>query len=104
MVENKIPGVSNLVKTKISELEKKITDHDHDKNITTSELNTLATNVVNIKITQANLVTKTTFDEVSSLDGKTAANKTKNESIKNKLKELKKYSAKAEYFLFFYYN
>ena len=30
--------------------------------ITTSELNTLATNVVNTKITQANLVTKINFD------------------------------------------
>ena len=39
-VENKIPSVSNLVKktdydTKISELEKKITDHKRDKYITT---------------------------------------------------------------------
>ena len=48
--------------TKIIALEKKITDHDHGKYITTSELNTLATNVVNTKITQANLVTKTNFD------------------------------------------
>ena len=40
-VENKIPSVSNLVKnteydTKISELEKNLTDHIHDKYITTS--------------------------------------------------------------------
>ena len=37
-VENKIPDISNLVKktdynTKISEIEKKVTDHDHDNNI-----------------------------------------------------------------------
>ena len=45
VVENKIPDVSSLVKTKktncgtkISEIEKKVTDHDHDKYITTSEL------------------------------------------------------------------
>ena len=43
-VENKIPSVSNLVKkadhdTKISELGKKITDHKHDKCITTPEFN-----------------------------------------------------------------
>ena len=50
------------------------------------ELNTLATNVVNTKIAQANLVTKTNFDnEVSSLDSKIVANKTENESIENKL-------------------
>ena len=45
-VENKIPSVSSLVKktdydTKISELEKKLTDHNHDKYITTPEFNTL---------------------------------------------------------------
>ena len=45
--ENKIASVSNLVKktdynTKISELEKKLTDHNHDKYITTPEFNTLA--------------------------------------------------------------
>ena len=42
------------------ELQKKKenTDHDHDKYITTSELNTLATNVVNTKISQANLTKK----------------------------------------------
>ena len=53
-VENKIPNVSGLVNkinynTKISELEKNITDHNQDKYITTSELNTLAITVVNTK-------------------------------------------------------
>ena len=51
-VENKIPYVSSLVKkttnddTKISELEKKLTDHNHGKYITTSEFNTLAADVI----------------------------------------------------------
>ena len=42
-VENEIPSVSNLVKkktnynTKITEIEKRLTDHDHDKYITTPE-------------------------------------------------------------------
>ena len=45
-VGNKIPNVSSLVtKTdydaKVSEIEKKITDHNHDKYITTSEFNKL---------------------------------------------------------------
>ena len=45
-VENKIPNVSTVVKkndsyTKISETEKKITDHDHDKYIITPEFNKL---------------------------------------------------------------
>ena len=53
-VENKIPDVSSLVKktnydTKISELEKKLTDHNHDKYITTPEFNTLAADVFNAR-------------------------------------------------------
>ena len=45
-VENKIPNSSNLVKendynTKINETERKITDHDHDKYLTTPEFNEL---------------------------------------------------------------
>ena len=65
-VENKIPDINGLVKKnyniKISQIEKKIIDHDHDKYITTSELNSLAANVFNAKLAQANLVTKTNFD------------------------------------------
>ena len=46
VVENKIPDVSNLVKktdydTKVNETEKNITDHIHDKYITTLEFNKL---------------------------------------------------------------
>ena len=56
-VENKIPDVSSLVKktnydTKISELEKKLTDHNHDKYITTPKFNTLATGVFNARLAQ----------------------------------------------------
>ena len=47
---------------KISQIEKKIIDHDHDKYITTSVLNSLAANAFNTKLAQANLVTKTNFD------------------------------------------
>ena len=54
-VENKIPDVSSLVKkticdTKISELEKKLTDHNHNKYITTPEFDTLATSVFNARL------------------------------------------------------
>ena len=67
VVENKIPDVSSLVKktnydTKISELEKKLTDHNHDKYITTTEFNTLAAHVSNTRLAQVNLRTKTDFD------------------------------------------
>ena len=73
-IENKLPTVNSLVKktgynTKISELEKKLTDHDHDKYITTPELNTLAADLFNARLAQINLVTKTDFDnKASSLD------------------------------------
>ena len=58
-VKNKIPGVSSLVKTanydtKISELQKKLTDHNHDKYITIQEFNTLAADVFNARLAQSN--------------------------------------------------
>ena len=71
-VENKIPGASSLVKktnfnTKISELEKKLTDHNHEKYITTPEF-TLAASVFNARLAQANLITEADFDaKMSSL-------------------------------------
>ena len=58
-VENKKPTVSNLVKktdfnTKISEIEKKITDHNHDKFITTPEFNNFTAKVFAARLKQAN--------------------------------------------------
>ena len=55
VVENKIPTVSSLIRktdydTRISELEKKLTDHSHDKYITTPEFNTLAVSVFNARL------------------------------------------------------
>ena len=76
VVENKIPSVNSLVKktdydTKITEIEKKLTNHDHDKYVTASEFNTLAANVFNVKLPQVNLITKTNFDaKLSSLNKK----------------------------------
>ena len=52
--------------------------------------NTLAADVFNARLSQANLVTKTNFDNtVSILNSKIAKNKTKNESIEIELKKLK---------------
>ena len=59
-VENKISDVSSLVKkktdynTKITEIEKKLTDHNHDKYITTPEFNTLPASVFNAKMSSLN--------------------------------------------------
>ena len=94
-VENKIPSVSSLVEktdynAKITEIEKKLTDHNHDKYITTPEFNTLAADVFNARLKRANLVAKTDFDNsVSSLNSKIATIKTKNESIENEIEKLK---------------
>ena len=57
--------------TKISELEKKITDHKHDKYITTTEFNKLTAESLAARLARANLITKTDFDaKLSSLDKK----------------------------------
>ena len=65
-VENKVPSFSSLVKkadydTKISELQKKLTDHNNDKYITTPEFNTLPASVFNARLAHANLITKKTL-------------------------------------------
>ena len=56
-VESKIPDVISLVTktnydTKISELEIKLTDHNHDKYITAPEFNTLSADVFNLRLAQ----------------------------------------------------
>ena len=82
-VENKIPSISGLVKktdynTKITDIENKVNNHNHDKYVATPEFNTLAVNVFNARLAQANLITKTGFDaKLSSLNRKITANKTK---------------------------
>ena len=102
-MENKIPSVSNLVKkkqydTKISELEKKITDHKHEKYITTPEFNKLTAEIFAARLAQANLITKTDFDvKLLSFNRKINSNKTKQLLIANQLKKLK--SLDLEYFI-----
>ena len=79
-VENKITNVSNLVKkqTMTLKLQKLKINLIIITLITTPELNSLATNVFNARIAQANLITKTDFDaKLSSLNRKITQNKTK---------------------------
>ena len=71
-VENEIPSARNLVTkidydTKISELEKKLTDHKHDKYITTPEFNKLTAENFVARLAQASLMTKTDFDAKLSI-------------------------------------
>ena len=74
--------MSGLVKktdynTKITDIENKLNNHNHDKYIDTTKFNTLAANVFNERLAQANLITKTDFDaKLSSLNRKITANKT----------------------------
>ena len=71
-------------------MEKKLTDHNHDKYITTLEFNTLAVSVFNVRLAQANLITQTDFDDkLSSLSRKITSNKSKHQLVENKLKKLK---------------
>ena len=98
-VENKIPIVSNLVKktdckTKVTEIENKLNNHNYDKYITSPEFDTLAADVFNARLAQANLTTKTDFDaKLSSLNRKITENKTENLLVKNELNKLKTFDS-----------
>ena len=90
IVEKKQPNISSLVKknpnynTKNTDIEKKLTDHNHDKYITTSEFNTLADHAFNARLAPANLVTKTDIDaKRSSLNRKITVNKSKHLLVEN---------------------
>ena len=80
-VENKIPNAISLVKrtdynAKVNEIEKKVTDHNHDKYVTTPELNTLTAENVAARLAQANLVTNTNFYiKIMSLNNTINSNK-----------------------------
>ena len=63
--------------TKVTEIENKLNNHNHDKYIDTPEFNKLAADVFNARLAQANLVTKTDFDDkLSNLNRKITKNKT----------------------------
>ena len=75
-------------------LKKKLSDHNNDKYITTPEFNTLAANVFNARLAQANLITKTDFDaKLSSLNRKITPNKLKYLLVENELKKLKTFDS-----------
>ena len=62
-IEDRIPNASNLVEktdsnTNINEIEKKITDHDHDKYIITPEFDKLTWENFAARLAQANLTSK----------------------------------------------
>ena len=52
-------------KTKVAEIEKKLNSLNHDKYIDIEEFSKLAADVFNVKLAQANLVTKSDLDAKS---------------------------------------
>ena len=84
-VENKIPNVSGLVKK--TDYDMKISDHNHDKYITTLEFNNLAAWVFTARLAETNLVAKTDFgDKLQELNKTINSDKTKHLLVENELK------------------
>ena len=70
----------------------KITDHDHDEYITTSEFNKLTTENINASLTKADLVAKADFDtNLKSLNKKINSNKTKYLLVETELRKLQNF-------------
>ena len=98
-VENKRPNISSSVKKSRLWLKnywnwKKLTDHNHDKYISTPEFNNLAVDVFNERLVQVNMVTKTDFDaKLSSLNRKITINQTKHLLVENEFKKLKTFNS-----------
>ena len=90
-VESKIPDISSLVKkpdynTKITDIENKLTNHNHDKYIDTLEFNKFAVVIFNARLAQVNLIINTDFDvKLSRLNRKITQNKLKHLLIENEL-------------------
>ena len=84
--------------TKINEIEKKITDHNHDEYITTPEFNKLTSENFAVRLKQANLaresdianfVKKTDFDnKLLGFSKRINLNKRKHVLVENKLNDL----------------
>ena len=85
-------------------LEKKITDHNHDKCITTPEFNKVTAKIFDLRLTQANLASKSDIvnlvknkvnnnnkvndNKVKNLNKKITSNKTKHVLVEKELKKL----------------
>ena len=89
----KIPSITNLVKktvydTKVNKIEKKITDHKHDKYTTTPKFNKLTAENFAARLAQENLFTNRDFDDkLINLNKKFTSNKTKHLLVENQFKK-----------------
>ena len=80
--------------TKITDIENKLNNHNHDNYIDTSEFNKLAAGVFNARLAPANLITETYFDaKLSSLNRKISQNKSKRLPVENELNKLKTFNS-----------
>ena len=77
--------------TKISEIENKVNDHNHDKYITAPEFNTMAADVSKaILAAQTDLIRKPDFDlKLKGISDRVIKNKTKYLLVENELKNNK---------------
>ena len=75
-------------------LKKKVSDHNHDKYITTPEFNNLAARVFTARLAQANLVPNADFaNKLKSLNKKINSNKTKHLLVENELEKLQTFDS-----------
>ena len=75
---------------KITGIENKLNNHNHEKYTNTSEFNKLAVDVFNARVARANLITKTDFDaKSSSLNKNITQNKTKHLLVESELNKFK---------------
>ena len=75
---------------KINEIEKKITDHKHEKHITTPEFNKQTAEIFAARSAQANLVAIADFDnKQSSFHQEIISNETKRLIVENELKKIR---------------
>ena len=80
--------------TKITEIEKDVTDHIHDKHITAPDFNNLSAEVFDAKLARANKVTKADFNnKLRSLNQKINSNKTKHLIVENEFKKMKAFDS-----------
>ena len=73
--------------TKVSEIENKITDHNHDKYVTTPEFNKLTAENFKARLAKADLVTKTDFDtKLQDISKRITSSKTRHLLVENEFK------------------
>ena len=106
-VGNKIPNVSNLVKkkkndynTKISKIERKINDHNHDIYITTPEFNTFTAEMFAARLKEEDLADKSDIANfvkkdlnLKNLNKKITSDKTKHVLVESELKKLQTFDS-----------